>query len=351
MQSRKYQTIVYIGRFEPFHNGHLNVIKQALNLAWEVIVLVGSANEPRTYKNPFTFSERANMIDCSLAEHINSLPYQQRPVLTVLPLENTPYSDAAWAADVQQIVEKHTAFGTEGRPTAIIGHKKDASTYYLDMFPQWDFIDVPMVDPLDATSIRDIYFSDKCNLKWFESILPPEVMSFLTYFKEDEAYAQICRERQFLKDHAKQYEHLRYAPVFVTVDAVVIQSGHVLMVERKAEPGKGLYALPGGYLNAKTDKSLEDAMLRELREETKIKVPEKVLRGSIKGTKVFDAVDRSERGRIITHAYHIVLEDGTELPKVKGSDDAAAAFWVPLSKVKREECFEDHYAIIQNFVR
>ena len=105
----------------------------------------------------------------------------------------------------------------------------------------------------------------------------------------------------------------------------------------------------GGYVNAETDRNVETAALRELREETMIKVPLPVLRGSIVRSKVFDAIDRSPRGRIITHAYHIVLPDG-ELPRVKGSDDAEKARWVPIAEVKSEECFEDHYEIIQHFL-
>jgi len=130
---------------------------------------------------------------------------------------------------------------------------------------------------------------------------------------------------------------------------VVIQSGHVLMIKRRSEPGKGLWALPGGFVNANTDKSVEDAAIRELREETGIKVPAPVLRGSIVRSRVFDAVDRSARGRTITHAFHIQLPDG-ELPKVKGSDDAEKARWVPIAEVRSDQCFEDHYEILQHFV-
>ena len=121
------------------------------------------------------------------------------------------------------------------------------------------------------------------------------------------------------------------------------------MIRRRAEPGKGLWALPGGYVNANTDKSVEDAAIRELREETGIKVPAPVLKGSIQDNRVFDAIGRSARGRTITHAFKIVLPDG-ELPKVKGMDDAEKARWVPIAEVRSEQCFEDHYEILQNFV-
>ena len=74
-----------------------------------------------------------------------------------------------------------------------------------------------------------------------------------------------------------------------------------------------------------------------------------MLRGSIVRSEVFDAVERSARGRTITHAFHIELPDG-DLPKVKGQDDAEKARWVPIAEVRSEECFEDHYEIIQHFL-
>jgi bifunctional NMN adenylyltransferase/nudix hydrolase len=266
--------------------------------------------------------------------------------IQVEPNPDTIYNDQAWAVRVQALVAKHTKPGDR---VGIIGHKKDPSSFYLDMFPQWGFEEVPLLEPLDATDIRNLYFKQDANLNFIKSVVPLSTYEYLYAFKESEAYRQIIREREFLIENAKQYAGLKYPPIFVTADAVVIQSGHVLMIKRRAEPGKGLWALPGGYVNANTDRNVEDAAIRELREETLIKVPAPVLRGSIVRSKVFDAIDRSPRGRIITHAFYIQLPDG-ELPKVKGSDDAEKARWVPIAEVRSEECFEDHYEIIQHFL-
>ena len=58
----RFDYLVLIGRFQPFHNGHLAVLQHALRLADKVIVLVGSAGQPRTTRNPFNAGERAVMI-------------------------------------------------------------------------------------------------------------------------------------------------------------------------------------------------------------------------------------------------------------------------------------------------
>ena len=67
-----------------------------------------------------------------------------------------------------------------------------------------------------------------------------------------------------------------------------------------------------------------------------------------KKNELFDAIQRSSRGRTITHAFNICLPDG-ELPKVRGGSDATSATWIPLSQVDSAQTFEDHYEIISYF--
>ena len=336
--SKKYDTLVLIGRFQPFHAAHLEIVKRATALCDQLVIVVGSANQPRTYKNPFTFSERKEMIKSATAG-LNLKIYVESNTDTI-------YNDQAWAVRVQGIVSKYTTLGSK---VGIIGHKKDPSSFYLDMFPQWGYENVEEIEPLSAVNIRDLYFKRVTNMEFIRGVIPRTTFEFMSEFWKMDAYHQIIKEREFITEHNKQYASLKYPPIFSMADAIVICSGHVLMIKRRAEPGKGLWALPGGYVNANTDKSVEAAMLRELREETMIKVPAPVLKGSIVRSRVFDAIDRSPRGRIITHAFYIQLPDG-ELPKVKGNDDAEKARWVPIAEVRSEECFEDHYEIIQHFL-
>lgn len=336
--SKKYSTLVLIGRFQPFHAAHLEIVKRATALCDQLVIVVGSANQPRTYKNPFSFDERRAMIKDATAGLNLKIHVESNT--------DTIYNDQAWAVRVQGIVGKYS---TPGGKVGVIGHKKDPSSFYLDMFPQWGYENVEEIEPLSAVNIRDLYFKRGANMEFIRGVVPRTTFEFLSEFWKMDAYHQIIKEREFITEHNKQYASLKYPPIFSTADAVVICSGHVLMIKRRAEPGRGLWALPGGYVNAATDKSVEAAMLRELREETQIKVPAPVLKGSIVRGRVFDAIDRSPRGRIITHAFHIVLPDG-ELPRVKGGDDAEKARWVPIAEVRSDQCFEDHYEILQHFV-
>jgi len=141
--------------------------------------------------------------------------------------------------------------------------------------------------------------------------------------------------------------------VFVTGDAVVVQSGHILLVKRGNHPGKGLLALPGGFVNQ--SEFIVDGVVRELKEETGIQdnrgpIPPGVLRGFIENTKVYDNPNRDPRGRIITHAILFKLPDSTKLYQVEGQDDAEAAHWVPLGTLIRADMFADHYDIIQDML-
>lgn len=332
----QYDTAVVIGRFEPAHNAHIRLIKEARSRAHQVIVIIGSSFLPRTYKNPFTFAERKAMLESSLGDTQG---------IIIVPNTDSMYDNTAWSVRIQDIVDDYRS----GATVALVGHNKDATTWYLDSFPQWDFINIPLSEQLSASDIRDLYFRERPNLNFIKSVVPTPVLEYMQRFMLTDAYETVLQERLHILKYRQQFSHLQFEPIFVTADAVVIQCGHVLMVTRGAEPGKGLLAFPGGFVNASTDRSVEDAAIRELKEETGIKVPVPALRGNIKESRVFDAIDRSSRGRVITHAYKIVLPDGP-LPKVRGMDDAAKAQWIPIGSLTSEQLFEDHWDILQYFV-
>ena len=67
----KYDLIVFIGRMRPQHLAHTEILQRASNLAHKTLVLVGSANSPRTIKNMLTYEEVAENIRAST--HIRNL--------------------------------------------------------------------------------------------------------------------------------------------------------------------------------------------------------------------------------------------------------------------------------------
>jgi bifunctional NMN adenylyltransferase/nudix hydrolase len=330
---------VFIGRFSPFHNGHAKIVDTALKQGFDrVLILVGSANRPRSERNPFSFEERKNIIKTI---------YSDMRVI-VEPLNDIAYNDQLWISQVQKAVANYQPFDDM---VSLIGHKKDATSYYLNMFPQWNNVSVEPYHrdgiELGATYIRNcMYVMGKESLvspMFTTGIIQQSTARLINGFD----FSVATEEFHHNQKYKKQFESLPYPPIFQTCDAVVVQSGHVLLVERGAMPGKGLMALPGGFLNA--DERIVDGCIRELREETKLKVPEAVLRGSITKRETFDEPMRSGRGRTITTAVAIQLPNGP-LPKVKGSDDAKKAFWKPISEIRGEDMFEDHYDIIQVMV-
>lgn len=109
----------------------------------------------------------------------------------------------------------------------------------------------------------------------------------------------------------------------VTVDVVIftIQEGvlKVLLVKRLVEPFIGQFAIPGGFVHE--DEDLEEAALRELKEETG------VADVYLEQLYSFGKPDRDPRGRVITVAYFALISADRTL---KAGTDAAEAAWFPM---------------------
>lgn len=334
---------VFIGRFQPLHAGHEHIIRDALDRVAKLIVLVGSANVARDPRNPFTFDERAHMLRASFAYEAA----QGR--LIVAPLDDHLYSDTAWVAEAQRRVREivlHDADPDDAR-IALAGYGKDNSSYYLKLFPEWESIQLESENStFSATDVRDRFFRRIPDVP--HSILSKPVAEQLEEFAKGQDFRRLLAEREYLDAYPQEWG----AGPFVTADAVVVQAGHILLVERGNLPGKGLLALPGGFVGH--DERIRDAAIRELREETGIsdgkgQIPPAMLASFIEdsATRVFDAPNRSLRGRIITHAFLFRMPERRNLAQVKGGDDAAHARWYRLGELRPEQFFEDHWSIIE----
>lgn len=376
MSEKKFDLLVFIGRFRPFHKGHMHVIDHALEQAHNVLVLVGSANRPRTAKTVWTADEVEDMIR-SVYPHSSHAGGR----LSVTQLDDWMHdNDFRWLMDVHRAVDAQVQQiqRWSGRTTplriGLVGYSKDKTSYYLKKFPQWKSIDAGAYTHesrvLDATAIRHalIHGADQLltALAACENLLPRPVANCLYKWSlEDEHRQTLANLKQgidfaveYKEEHAYKgkrdpetgdYKGKPYNAIHTTADSVIIQSGHVLMGKRKFNPGKGLWALPGGF--AHEFELISESSLRETKEETRIGVPLNTLKLAFRFKHVFGDPNRSDdRGRIITHAYLYLLNDREELPEVQADDDFEEVRWVPLGLIDPRECYSDHYWIIRKMI-
>lgn len=337
---------VIIGRFQPPHNGHMALFRKAVEIGCTSIqVLLGSAYEPRTVKNPF--SNRRALFRLALADAGITTPVYFKL------LEDDPYRMQKWVESVKRLCDSGDV--------VLIGAKKDASSFYLNHFPDWEFAS-PDEDPnaISATTIREALFEDR--LKDVEHLLSPSVFTALQGFslEKEEWFQRLIEEHLALREAKTRLvrvadgETSKYPYAFLAADCLVEWRGKVLLVRRGKAPGKGLLALPGGFVNA--GERFLDAALRELNEETGLRIhvgkhAKRLLLDPtfLRAQKVFDKPDRDPRGRVITTASHFRIPDACKVA-VKAGDDAAQVEWAVPQSLGREDLFSDHYYIIQDFL-
>ena len=87
-----------VGRFQPFHNGHLYLSHQILQECDELIIAIGSAQFNYIYKDPFTAGERVLMIHAALSESKVDLTR-----CYVIPIVNDE-NNARWLAHLRSMV-------------------------------------------------------------------------------------------------------------------------------------------------------------------------------------------------------------------------------------------------------
>jgi len=131
------------------------------------------------------------------------------------------------------------------------------------------------------------------------------------------------------------YEYPRPA---VTVDAILIDrttNAQILLVNRKFYPFEGMWALPGGFVDM--DETLEEAVIRELEEETGVTGIELEQFGA------FSEINRDPRHRTISVIF-IAFVEKNKL-QITAGDDAADAKWFRIQDL--QELAFDHFEIVK----
>lgn len=120
-----------------------------------------------------------------------------------------------------------------------------------------------------------------------------------------------------------------------TVDAILQRGSKILLIRRKNEPFKGMLALPGGFVNQ--GETVEDAVKREVREETSLEVEPIDILG------VYSNPNRDPREHTLSVVFVAIILSGNE----KAQDDASKLEWVELSNVQTAAF--DHQQILDDY--
>lgn len=147
---------LYVGRFQPFHNGHKSVVEEALKHCDRLIIAVGSSQESRTKKNPFTFEERRELIWRSL-KGLN-----ERVLIIPLPDREFYGDDCTWGQYVLDQVETQCGH----RPTINFEGEEACRSFWFEGINIERVVLDRTIIPCSATEVRNALRSGDFNGFW-----------------------------------------------------------------------------------------------------------------------------------------------------------------------------------------
>ena len=148
---------LFIGRFQPFHLGHLQDIRFASIFSDKIKVGIGSSNEENTIDNPFSFIERKEMIENTVRKEISDLNYD---ILSIPDI----HDDTLWIKHVQNIVGEFDILFTGNPKVKELALEKEINVR-----------DVTLFRGISGNQIRKSILKGR---NWQEYV-PSEVSSFI----------------------------------------------------------------------------------------------------------------------------------------------------------------------------
>lgn len=347
---------VCVGRFQPVHSGHLQLIEYGLSQADQLLLVVGSAFRAPTPRNPFSWTTRAAMLEQALADRIDLSRVRIVPIRDYFNIDR-------WANELVRLVQDfHQSSGKQNSEVKLLIDSAEAAVLQHPVISTWQYDRRPKFGAINSAFIRDHLFQSTGStnpqmnvgaraepLQTLEEHLDKSTLEFLRQWLNGEQFHELSQEWHHLQQYRQAWNMAPYPPIFVTADCVVRCQERVLLVQRARIPGKGLWALPGGFIEP--DELILNSALRELREETNLEIENSELRQVVQSSIVCDHPLRSERGRVITHAFLFDLGN-RQLPSVTAADDAMQATWVEIDQLtKMEDQFhDDHFMILDRFL-
>ncbi len=330
MEKKLYEFCIYIGRFQPFHKGHLNSIKFALKQAQKLIVVIGGAYLSPSIRGPWTVQQRIEMIMASLSS-------RERKNILFISLRDRLYCEEKWIQNLQGEVVKITQ---GAQKIALVGHEKDSSSYYLKIFPQWDFLETGNFSGINATDIRYLYYL-KNDKKKIQELVPKAVFNYLVKYYKTQEFKELKRKFIYIANN-KNKIYLESV-----INLLIYCSNYVLLIKSKDILKQGLYSLPEA-LNFIPD--FEKNALVNMANEFKIDLPANDLAKSFVSHELFSYSERFPLGKQVSKTYFFKLK-AEFLPLVKTSRNSHEVTWILLEDLPflESQLYADHYQIIQKF--
>lgn len=174
---RQDRRAVFIGRFQPFHLGHLDAVKQIIQENSELIIVVGSAQYSYTLENPFTAGERIEMIRIGL----EAAGIDLRRIM-IIPIPDIG-EHSIWVARLKSMLPRFDIAYTNNQFVKLLLEDQN----------------IPVVEPrllnreeLNATNIRALMIN---NEDW-RRLLQPEVARYIENIRGDERIRRIAMSEQ-----------------------------------------------------------------------------------------------------------------------------------------------------------
>ena len=122
-------TGLFVGRFQPFHKGHLETVKFALKSVDKLVIVVGSAQKSHEMRNPFTAGERIMMIKASL----DAEKGVDAGRVLIVPVPDVDVH-ALWTRQVDMLVPKYEVVFANDPFTLLLFRERGVRTVEAPLF-------------------------------------------------------------------------------------------------------------------------------------------------------------------------------------------------------------------------
>lgn len=323
---------IVIGRFQPVHWGHLDLIDKARKDNDSTLVILGSVNRLPDFKNPLTPDERQGLLEKLLYAGDDC----------VIQRQNDRPTDDEW---VQDIVARVNNIEEDPTQVTLYCAKKDEEFYRSNFIYNVETVDTRSIS---ATDVRHAWYHK--SLWTVEDDVPQATLDLLNEFPDFEIYRkewETGREMAFKKKEGHPFGN----PLEPVSFAVIVQDNKILTGFRGGDRGYGTPGLPGGYVE-NTESTLQ-ACMRETKEEMGIDLEMLIITGQ--AVCMAQAVEENldDIGtRTIGINYLFVIKPEVDLEITVDGEETLDYQWIPLRDILEEKTllFYNHNLVTQRLL-